>query len=332
MSKAKKKPVCDVCNDTHRMTRTKDCGDRYEVMCTSCPAPCRACRSGGNGPFCETTPCACSCHVGNWRYPERVATATTATFAETRDGVTSYPLPPCPVCGGPVELQPARCVGRCATPAGHDTADTHAVLGEDGAECNACGAALDGDCDHCCVACLDGNVCPACAPKVDAPRVLVKVLRHGVGLPAYQTSGAAGMDLHAAWDKEVPASVIAGSASWGRHGALQVNPDAIISIPTGIAAAIPTGWEGQVRGRSGLLAKHGVYAPQTGTIDSDYRGEIRVVLKNEGRAPFVIRRGDRIAQLVIAPAPQAVLEQVDELPETQRGEGGFGSTGVGGGR
>lgn len=130
MAKAKKKPVCDVCKDTHQMVRTKDCGDQYEVMCASCPVPCQECRQGGNGPYCETTPCACACHARDWRYPETVATATTATFGETSDGVTSYPLPPCPECGGAIVMPPARCVGRCASSAGLDVPALPAAVTE----------------------------------------------------------------------------------------------------------------------------------------------------------------------------------------------------------
>src|SRR6185503_7743466 len=130
-------------------------------------------------------------------------------------------------------------------------------------------------------------------------------------VPRYQTADAAGMDLHAALDQP-----------------LQVPPGGSVSIPTGLALAIPRGFEGQVRPRSGLARKHGVTLTNSpGTIDSDYRGECMILLINHGREPFTIAHGDRIAQLVIAPVFQAELEVVDELSATERGAGGFGSTG-----
>jgi dUTP pyrophosphatase len=130
-------------------------------------------------------------------------------------------------------------------------------------------------------------------------------------LPRYQTPDAAGMDLHAAVD-----------------GPMQVAPGAVVAVPTGLAMAIPRGFEGQVRPRSGLAAKHAVTVVNApGTIDSDYSGELKVLLINHGREPFEIRPLDRIAQLVIAPVSQAELVEVDELPKTERGAGGFGSTG-----
>ncbi len=147
-------------------------------------------------------------------------------------------------------------------------------------------------------------------------KVEVKVLPHGKGLelPAYLTPGSAGMDLRAAIDEDAPIRMYAGN---------------IEMIPTGIAIHIPAGYEGQVRPRSGLAVKHGltlINAP--GTIDSDYRGEIKCALIHLGPEPHTIYRGDRIAQLVIAPVIQVELEEVDELPESKRGEGGFGSTGT----
>ena len=144
----------------------------------------------------------------------------------------------------------------------------------------------------------------------DVP-VLVKRLPHGEGLelPAYATDGAAGMDVIAAEDVEL--------APGGRH-----------AVATGLAVAIPLGFEIQVRPRSGLALKHGVTVPNTpGTIDSDYRGELKVILINLGAEPFAIRRGDRVAQLVLAPVVRATWLKVEELDETARGEGGFGSTG-----
>ena len=141
--------------------------------------------------------------------------------------------------------------------------------------------------------------------------VQVKRLPHGSGLPlpAYATSGAAGMDVVSAEDVTI--------APGARH-----------AVATGIALAIPQGYEVQVRPRSGLALKHGITVPNTpGTIDSDYRGELKVILINHGTEPFAIQRGDRVAQLVLAPVVQAAWEEVTELDATDRGEGGFGSTG-----
>jgi len=141
--------------------------------------------------------------------------------------------------------------------------------------------------------------------------VPVKRLPHfeGLELPAYATDGAAGMDVVAAEDVTI--------APGARH-----------AVATGLAVAIPPGFEIQVRPRSGLALKHGITVPNTpGTVDSDYRGEVKVILINHGATPFEIRRGDRIAQLVIAPVLRATWLKVDELDETDRGEGGFGSTG-----
>ena len=147
------------------------------------------------------------------------------------------------------------------------------------------------------------------------PEILVplKFLAHGEGLetPAYATAGAAGCDLRAAI--EAPLLILPG----GR-----------VRVPTGLAVAIPEGYEGQVRIRSGLAHDQGlavVNAP--GTIDSDYRGEIRVIVANLGSEPVTLERGERIAQLVFAPVARARFEKVSELPSSQRGEGGFGSTG-----
>lgn len=134
----------------------------------------------------------------------------------------------------------------------------------------------------------------------------------GLSLPAYATSGAAGMDLQAAID--VP---------------LVVKPGERVLVPTGLQIAVPTGYEAQVRPRSGLALKNGVTCLNTpGTIDSDYRGEIKVILANLGSEPLTIERGMRIAQLVIAPVVQATWQSVATLEGTQRGAGGFGSTGT----
>ncbi|MBN1612680.1 MAG: dUTP diphosphatase [Polyangiaceae bacterium] len=145
-------------------------------------------------------------------------------------------------------------------------------------------------------------------------RATVRVRRVGsaqVPLPTYQTALAAGMDLCAAL--ESPCELLPGER--------QV-------VPTGLALSIPEGYEGQVRPRSGLALRHGigiVNAP--GTIDADYRGEVRVVLINLGAEPYVVHPLDRIAQLVIAPVARAELELTDELDPTERGSGGYGSTG-----
>lgn len=141
--------------------------------------------------------------------------------------------------------------------------------------------------------------------------VQIKRLPHGEGLPlpAYATAGAAGMDIVAAEDVSL--------APGGRH-----------AVATGFAIAIPFGYEVQLRPRSGLALKHGISLPNTpGTIDSDYRGELKVILINLGTEDFVVLRGDRIAQLILAPVTQAVWSEVDTLDDTARGVGGFGSTG-----
>tara|TARA_R110000868_G_scaffold149342_3_gene371813 strand:- start:7434 stop:7889 length:456 start_codon:yes stop_codon:yes gene_type:complete len=145
--------------------------------------------------------------------------------------------------------------------------------------------------------------------------VSVRPLPHfeGLDLPAYETIGSAGMDVRAAVSQEEPILLQAGERAM---------------IPTGLSVAIPQGYEIQVRPRSGLAAKHGLTCLNTpGTIDSDYRGEIKVILINLGQDAFTIQRGERIAQLVLAPVTQLAWEEVDALDETDRGAGGFGSTG-----
>ena len=142
-------------------------------------------------------------------------------------------------------------------------------------------------------------------------RIQIARLPHGEGLPlpSYATPGAAGMDVVAAEDFDL--------APGARH-----------AVATGFRVAIPEGYEIQVRPRSGLAFKHGVSVPNTpGTIDSDYRGELKVLMINHGSEPFAIRRGERIAQLVPAVVTLAAFDEVDELSETDRGHGGFGSTG-----
>jgi dUTP pyrophosphatase len=141
----------------------------------------------------------------------------------------------------------------------------------------------------------------------------VQRMAHGSGLalPERATADSAGLDLLAAVEKEVV-----------------LPPGGRALIPTGIALALPTGYEGQVRPRSGLALKHGVTVLNSpGTIDADYRGEIGVVLINHGEIPFTVRRGERIAQLIIAALAEATLSEVESLPRSRRGDGGFGSTG-----
>ncbi len=143
----------------------------------------------------------------------------------------------------------------------------------------------------------------------------IRQLPHGEGLPlpAYQSAHAAGLDLLAAVPENAPLILAP-----GKHAL----------VPTGLAIALPEGVEAQVRPRSGLAAKHGVTVLNSpGTVDADYRGEIQVILINHGAEPFAIRRGERIAQMVIAPVVQAELNPVSTLPDTGRGSGGFGSTG-----
>ena len=145
-------------------------------------------------------------------------------------------------------------------------------------------------------------------------RIPVRIKRlphgHGLDLPVYATQGAAGMDVVSA------ESVTLRLGS--RH-----------AVATGFAMAIPHGYEIQVRPRSGLALKHGISVPNTpGTVDSDYRGEVKIILINHGTESFTIQRGDRIAQLVLAPVTRAGWDEVEELDETERGSGGFGSTGV----
>ena len=143
----------------------------------------------------------------------------------------------------------------------------------------------------------------------------IRQLPHAAGLPlpAYQSAHAAGLDLLAAVPDNAPLVLAS-----GKHA----------MVPTGLAIALPDGFEAQIRPRSGLAAKHGVTVLNApGTIDADYRGEIQVILINHGSEPFTIRRGERIAQMVIAPVVQVRLSTVDSLPDTSRGSGGFGSTG-----
>lgn len=144
--------------------------------------------------------------------------------------------------------------------------------------------------------------------------VRLKRLPHAAGLPVYATAEAAGADLLAAIDETVV-----------------IEPGARALIPCGFAMALPPGYEAQVRPRSGLALKNGVTLMNApGTIDADYRGEVAAILVNLGQEPFEVTRGMRVAQMIVAPAPQAAFADVDDLDDTARGQGGFGSTGVSG--
>ncbi len=147
-----------------------------------------------------------------------------------------------------------------------------------------------------------------------ALRAAIRRLPHGAGLPlpAYATALSAGMDLAAAVAEDVV-----------------LEPGTRALVPTGLAIALPEGFEAQVRPRSGLAVEHGITVLNApGTIDSDYRGEVQIALVNLGQAPFTVRRGARIAQLVVAPVGRVTWRETDALPETARGQGGFGSTGT----
>lgn len=134
----------------------------------------------------------------------------------------------------------------------------------------------------------------------------------GLPLPAAASGGSAGMDLRAAIDGEVV-----------------IGPGGRAQVPTGLVLELPAGWEGQVRPRSGLAASHGVTLLNSpGTIDSDYRGEVKVLLVNLGESSYRVARGDRIAQLVVTPVARVEIEEVEILGSTERGDGGFGSTGI----
>ena len=137
------------------------------------------------------------------------------------------------------------------------------------------------------------------------------------------------LDPVAAADLQLPSYETAGSSGMDVDGQLIIEPGARALVPTGFAVAIPAGYEIQVRPRSGLAVKHGLSLSNTpGTIDSDYRGEVKIAMINLGDEPFIIRRGDRIAQMVVAPVVKAVIEVASDLDDTARGSGGFGHTGV----
>ena len=149
----------------------------------------------------------------------------------------------------------------------------------------------------------------------EATTVRVQRLPHGadLDLPAYQSAGAAGVDLAAAVEDGSP---------------LTIAPGARAMVPTGLSIELPEGFEAQVRPRSGLAAKHGVTVLNSpGTIDADYRGEVKVILINLGEEPFTVARGDRIAQMVVQPVVRVTFEEADALSSSARGDGGFGSSG-----
>jgi dUTP pyrophosphatase len=147
--------------------------------------------------------------------------------------------------------------------------------------------------------------------------VRIRRLPHaeGLPLPGYETAHAAGMDLRAAIEESAPVVLAPGQRTM---------------VPTGLSIALPEGFEAQIRPRSGLAAKHGITCLNSpGTVDADYRGEVKVILINHGPEPFTIRRGERIAQMVVAPVTRAAWVEVEALDDTDRGAGGFGSTGRG---
>ena len=142
-------------------------------------------------------------------------------------------------------------------------------------------------------------------------KVFIKKLNSSIQLPSYKTKGASGMDLMAYLEKPI-----------------NLEPGKSCLIPTGLAVAFPKDYEIQIRPRSGLAAKNNISVLNTpGTIDSDYRGEIKVILFNHGKENFIINKNDRIAQMILTPTIKMELEEINELPESVRGEGGFGSTG-----
>lgn len=152
---------------------------------------------------------------------------------------------------------------------------------------------------------------PAREPEGPTVTVPVVLLEHAPGLPERASAGAAGLDLRAA-------------------ETVAIAPGARALVPTGLILAIPEGWEGQVRPRSGLALKHGVTVLNApGTLDADYRGEVKVLLVNLGQVPVTLARGDRVAQLVLSPVARAVCVAVTAVEATARGEGGFGSSGLG---
>ena len=143
-------------------------------------------------------------------------------------------------------------------------------------------------------------------------KIQIKKLSNEVLIPKYETPGSSGMDIAAHIDKDIT-----------------INPNDRALVPTGFSISIPQGYEVQIRPRSGLAAKKGLTVLNTpGTVDSDYRGEIKVILINLGKDPFVIKNGERIAQMIVCPVEQVFMEEVEELSDTNRGTDGFGSTGT----
>lgn len=158
----------------------------------------------------------------------------------------------------------------------------------------------------------DGRIEVVATDPIPIP-VLRLAHAEGLSLPEYASPGSAGVDLRAAIESTQ-----------------NLPPGKRFQVPTGLILELPAGWEGQVRPRSGLALRHGVTLLNTpGTIDSDYRGEVKVILINLGEDDFTLARGDRIAQLIVAPVSQVAFSEVDSLASTDRGEGGFGSTGRG---
>ena len=148
----------------------------------------------------------------------------------------------------------------------------------------------------------------------EAVQVRIQRLPHAHGLPAYATPGSAGLDIAAAVAGDEP---------------MELAPGARALVPTGLRLAVPEGYEAQIRPRSGLALRHGLMLPNSpGTIDSDYRGELQIIVMNAGSEPVRIERGMKIAQLVLMPVPRVAWQECTELDTTERGEGGFGSTGV----
>ena len=148
----------------------------------------------------------------------------------------------------------------------------------------------------------------------EAVQVRIQRLSHAHGLPAYATPGSAGLDIAAAIAGDEP---------------MELAPGARALVPTGLRLAVPEGFEAQIRPRSGLALRHGLMLPNSpGTIDSDYRGELQVIVMNAGSEPVRIERGMKIAQLVLMPVPRVAWQECAELDATERGEGGFGSTGA----
>ena len=149
---------------------------------------------------------------------------------------------------------------------------------------------------------------------VESVKVKIKRLgsQHDFPLPSYASKGSSGCDLRASVDSPIT-----------------LNPGEVQLVPTGLAVSVPAGYEAQIRPRSGMALKHGIgIVNSPGTVDADYRGEIGIILINWGKIPFVIHRGDRIAQMVIVGVFHAEIREVDELDETERGEGGFGHSGI----